>query len=793
MATASRQASIYTDPGDNEEEASPASKRRRVVAACDQCRVKKTKCDAVKPGNTVLILDFLAILAILRPLSCRVSPVVIFRERERYTIHLMRILIAVCGPCIRRHGASSICEWGERRGRGATKAKTEEMLRLKQRIDELERENQSLVSSSHEHVSYRLPPVPPTAGSPVDANEQYIESNAMMGFDEHAEGNTAQQYSQSNATSFMNLIRNLIDQDKPVPKSHHFQTSASSPSGRAQGRKSSDRHRLPDYALPSRQQADHLMLVYRQLAATLYPFVDLEQVQTLYQRLWTGEDLGDDGLTFLCLINVIFSIACNLDSSIAPTERVQNANIFYTRAQDLLQFDIVQQRSLLTVQCFLLLGQYLQSTNNPQQCWIYVGFAIRIAQSLRLDIPPTSAKEPLLRREIFRRVWHGCVLLDQALSMTFGRSSMITPKDSAAIPLPMAHLENTICRCCTVCLSDSSMTDYHFFIETLKLYRLMNETLITLYGSDNMEDDGGNLNMVYFGSLGAKAVGSLLELDHKLSCWYQGLPIHLRHGPDSVEAAVHERHRNVLYIRYNHVNILLFRPILARYCSSEALRHISSTPTSDSLSSKIALQFSVACIRAAFKTINCFDLALSGKDIGDVDDLLPAWWYSIFYVYTAATVLVAARLSPPILAEVTEPAVSEAWDTAMKILSRYQAYTNLARRCATALSLLLNQVMQQGERPEPRLTPETIELLPHSMTVSEGERPLPLFEGTTANFTGIHTQDWAPFGMEYVGRPGSIDSDPELENLVRHINTSGIQVDIFGDMSWLTDMPSQLY
>jgi len=51
--------------------------------------------------------------------------------------------------------------------------------------------------------------------------------------------------------------------------------------------------------------------------------------------------------------------------------------------------------------------------------------------------------------------------------------------------------------------------------------------------------------------LGAKAVGNLLELDHKLSRWYQELPIHLRHGPDSVEAAIHERHRNVLYIRYS--------------------------------------------------------------------------------------------------------------------------------------------------------------------------------------------------------------------------------------------------
>jgi len=215
--------------------------------------------------------------------------------------------------------------------------------------------------------------------------------------------------------------------------------------------------------------------------------------------------------------------------------------------------------------------------------------------------------------------------------------------------------------------------------------------------------------------------------------------------------------------------------------------------TFDTLASKIALQFSVACIRAAFKTIKCFDVALSGKDIGEVDDLLPAWWYSIFYVYTAATVLVAARLSLPVLADVTEPAVSEAWDTAMKILNRYQAHTNLARRCVTALSLLLNQVMQQGRRPAPRLTPDTGDLLPRSTAVPEPEASTPIFERPTHNLAATQTQDWVPFGMEYMDRTSSMSFDSNLDDLVRHINTSGMQVDIFGDMSWLTDMPSQLY
>lgn len=699
--------------------------------------------------------------------------------------------IAVCGPCVRRNDPASTCEWGERRGRGATKTKTKELIRLSQRIDELERENRSLVSSSNQGISQGQRPIALNRESSVDVDEQHIESNAMMGFDEHGDDGTPEQFRQSNAASFMHLIRGLIDPVKPAYQSNESQTSVNSPRRRSRTQKASVRRpRLPDYALPSRPRADHLMSVYRQLAATLYPFVDLGQVQTLYQRLWTGEDLGDDGLTFICMINVIFGIACNLDSSTAPNERVSSANTFYSRAQDLLQFDIVEQRSILSVQCFLLLGQYLQSTNNPQQCWIYVGFAIRIAQSLRLDIPSTSAKEPPLQREILRRLWYGCVLLDQTLSMTFGRSAMITLQASVTIPLPLAHPDNVQCQCHTTHLKDSSMADFHFFIETLRLYRLMNETLITLYGSDSIQDDGHNLNVVYFGSLGAQAVGSLLELDHKLSCWHQSSPIHLRLGLNNTQVDGHERHRVVLYIRYTHVKILLFRPILARYCSAQVFRVVDPTSITDSLPGKIALQFSVACIKAALNTIDCFDQSLSGKDIGKVDDLLPAWWYSIFYVYTAATVLVAARLSPSILAELTEQAVSEAWDKAMNILSRYQAFTNLARRCATALNLLLNQVLQQEQRSRSRQTPDGDDLLSNSMA---GPRPQPVC-GTSAQApTGIPTDNWAPFGMEFMMRSGSLESDLDVENLVREMNTSGMQFDIFGDMSWLTDMPSQLY
>lgn len=721
------------------------------------------------------------------------------------------LLIAVCGPCIRRYGPFPTCEWGVRKGRGTAIAKKDEILRLTRRVQELEQEKQSASPSTPVHpeltddaiaqgpvVTTELAQSPDThvANEHVavqhlveisdNASEHYIESSAMMGFAEHRNQSTSQQYGDASVTSFMKHIKSLVDQETTLSASQGSPASARTAFRRMNVRKMSSRRQLPNYVLPSRQRADHLLSIYCRLVATLYPFLDLDEVKTLYGRLWTGEDLGDDGLTFLSLINVVFSIACNLDSSMTPHERLINAEVFYVRAQELLQADTVQRRSVLAVQRFLLLGQYLQSTNDPEQCWIYVGFAIRIAQSLRLDIPSTSTTEPLQRREAFRRVWYGCILMDQTLSMTFGRPAMITSQAASSVPFPLAHSGVAACKCFAECLSNTSATDFHFFIETLKLYNLMNETILALYNAESDEDLGNDPNYVYFGASSTRTVGNLLELDHKISCWYKSLPIHLRHDPTSRLVSIRHRQSNILYIRYSHVKILLYRPVLARYCSRRETQEFTSRFMEDCLPSKVALQFSVACVKAAFKTIECFDTAMLDRELEDLDEILPAWWYGIFYIYTAATVLVAARLNPILLVEVTERAVLKAWNAVMRILSRYQAFSKHAKRCSTALNLLLDQVKQRqtseiGGNAGGASTP---------VSPSEDGEPATLSDGAQTVVTAVHTQDWATTSTDL--------SRPEKENvlvkdIVRHFNTAGIQVDIFGDMSWLASMPSQLY
>lgn len=166
----------------------------------------------------------------------------------------------------------------------------------------------------------------------------------------------------------MNQIRNVIDQQLTPPETQRTSQTATEdipPStDKARGKK---KPQGLDYALPSRQKADYLLDTYWRLVHTLYPFLYHDDIVSTYQCLWTGQDLniGDEEPTFLCFLNVIFSISCVLDPSIKPEDCVAFADVFYQRARGLLDFDLIQRKSIITVQCFLLLGQYLQSTNDP--------------------------------------------------------------------------------------------------------------------------------------------------------------------------------------------------------------------------------------------------------------------------------------------------------------------------------------------------------------------------------------------------------------------------------------------
>jgi hypothetical protein len=64
------------------------------------------------------------------------------------------------------------------------------------------------------------------------------------------------------------------------------------------------------------------------------------------------------------------------------------------------------------VQLMLLRGFYLLRTPHADRCWITAGIAFRVAQAVDLQSATTTAASNQLDREMRRRVWYNCVLLD---------------------------------------------------------------------------------------------------------------------------------------------------------------------------------------------------------------------------------------------------------------------------------------------------------------------------------------------------------------------------------------------
>jgi hypothetical protein len=132
-------------------------------------------------------------------------------------------------------------------------------------------------------------------------------------------------------------------------------------------------------------------------------------------------------------------------------------------------------------------------------------------------------------------------------------------------------------------------------------------------------------------------------------------------APRASDAESSTRHRGITYkvghanaidLRFLHTRILLYRPILSHLISSVNSDSTNMAfPLRNTLLQRMAVQCAILCVQSAQAAIENIHSQLP-KDPGLMGPL-PAWWYLVFYVYTATTVLLAARLRSFITAEIT--------------------------------------------------------------------------------------------------------------------------------------------
>jgi hypothetical protein len=176
-------------------------------------------------------------------------------------------------------------------------------------------------------------------------------------------------------------------------------------------------HDEDNFTLPLRRNADDYLDCFWSFVHPLFPVLHTPSFTTRYESLWKSQSSADESgecVTFTPTLNLVFALGCQFSDLVPAERKAKVAAAFYGKSRSLLLYDILGSTEVTVVQWLLLSAVYLQSTSLATNCWTSVGLAVRLAQNLGLHLEPASnATECQMDREMRRRVWHTCVVLDR--------------------------------------------------------------------------------------------------------------------------------------------------------------------------------------------------------------------------------------------------------------------------------------------------------------------------------------------------------------------------------------------
>jgi hypothetical protein len=174
-----------------------------------------------------------------------------------------------------------------------------------------------------------------------------------------------------------------------------------------------------DLVLPPRQLADSILQCYWELFHPLRPVLHRPTFDAAYGKLWQPMEVSGlvihkkpHDVVFYATLNIVLALGCQRNEALANTEREDLTSEFYKRSVRLISVDALDASSLEIVQLLLLRGFYLLSTPYADRCWSAVGIALRVAQAVGLHSARTTPASNQLNREMRRRVWYNCILID---------------------------------------------------------------------------------------------------------------------------------------------------------------------------------------------------------------------------------------------------------------------------------------------------------------------------------------------------------------------------------------------
>jgi len=387
------------------------------------------------------------------------------------------------------------------------------------------------------------------------------------------------------------------------------------------------------YDLPADEETMVLVRQYFADTGLLFPYIHEESFLDTYEEM-KRTNFSKIRRTWLGLLNMVLAMSTStaVNSNLSAEKRAEISDVFYQRALGLCDKQIMRGTSLEVVQSLLMMGQYLQGTQKSIQTWTIHGLAVKAAFQLGLHSSEALKRFPPLEREIRKRAWYGCVVLDRTLSMTFGRPAAV-PDDYIKLELPSAY-EIFSAADAPNQLKDNSL---HFFNATITLYKVMWKVTDSLYGGNIGCEEQPNV---------FDTVARLFQMEHQLVEWKSKLPPQMElvqsegilSANDDVSPS--ERYRIILTLRYHNLRILIHRLILVKFLD------LSGKATADDqqliLLQQIGSNSVKICVQSATEIISIVNIVVHST--GARRTLLGAWWFSLYYTFNAALVIFASLL-----------------------------------------------------------------------------------------------------------------------------------------------------
>ncbi|KAK1996670.1 fungal-specific transcription factor domain-containing protein [Colletotrichum falcatum] len=467
--------------------------------------------------------------------------------------------------------------------------------------------------------------------------------------------------------------------------------------------------------LPPEDEVTRLVRQYFGDTGVLFPYIHEE---TFWKTFAYHRSIGMRNArpSWLALLNMVIALAhCTTSAAnLGLGDRQAISEVYYRRAKSLFMTELMTVSSLEAVQAMLLMSQYLQGSHRSVQTWTIHGLAVKAALELGFHSELALQRFDPLERETRIRTWYGCIVLDRTLSMTFGRPPVI-PQHLIRVPLPK-HLISYpqvpgVSRWSRE--EDSTL----FWNASIALYGVTAAIIDDLY-----ESNVGSISEIPL----SHTVSTVIHIGQKLSDWQASLPLSMQLvEPSEVTNSDTKlrllKFRVILTLRHHNLQILSHRPILDR-----CLQALDGSPQSPQEAATLqqALHLSkTVCLRSADATIRLVEACKLANDAQPTFSFLGAWWFTLYFTFNASLTIVALKLIEDGYASTpfnqayagTAARLEETLRSAVSCIARIDTKNSMVEKCAkfTATLIFAVQSLHMGR--------DAAELAPSSSAIINGE------------------------------------------------------------------------